>query len=275
MIPWVCTAVEKSSLPFRRHGHRFQPSVLACDNNVTLCQLCAADATAAPKLWGWSWRPLCCTSWLMPLTSTISILGARRGHWHSGHQHWLWQRCQQPTTCTSVEFFRTLKSARFRDIKDCWLCATHSGPFYHFTLSHRHFIHLPLPWPFPIPTEEVGASKPIELLREQKTLWAFALHYALDKDFLRLVPATPLPVDTGSGAVRSWAPIHSIYVHSNSNFPAEPFDSLNLCFQLFTTILVIEGVACSPLSCHVERRFHHSGHQLHQGLIHTCVWWEP
>ena len=136
MIPWVCTAVEKSSLPFRRHGHRFQPSVLARDNNVTLCQLCAADATAAPKLWGWSWRPLCCTSWLMPLTSTISILGARRGHWHSGHQHWLWQRCQQPTTCTSVEFFRTLKSARFRDIKDCWLCATHSGPFYIFLPFH-------------------------------------------------------------------------------------------------------------------------------------------
>jgi hypothetical protein len=60
------------------------------------------------------------------------------------------------------------------------------------------------------------------------------LHYFLDKDFVQLDPATAAQLILAAERLRSWAPlrysIFTIYFHSNSNFPAELFDSINLCF---------------------------------------------
>ena len=99
------------------------------------------------------------------------------------------------------------------------------------------------------PTEEVDASKPTRTLR-CKRLRVLYLHYFLDKDFVQLDPATAAQLILVAERLRSWAPlrysIFTIYFHSNFNFPAELFDSINLCFLLLTTTLVIV-VTCVPV----------------------------
>ena len=105
-------------------------------------------------------------------------------------------------------------------------------------------------FPFNIfPTEEVGTSKPTRTLR-CKRFRVFCLHYFLDKDFVQLDPATAAQLILAAERLRSWAPlrysIFTIYFHSNSNFPAELFNSINLCFLLLTTTLVIV-VTCVPV----------------------------
>ena len=105
---------------------------------------------------------------------------------------------------------------------------------------------------FPVnifPTEEVGASKPTRTLR-CKRLRVLCLHYFLDKDFVQLDPATAAQLILAAERLRSWAPlrysIFTIYFHfqSNSNFPAELFDSINLRFLLLTTTLVHISYLC-------------------------------
>ena len=83
-----------------------------------------------------------------------------------------------------------------------------------------------------------------------KRLRVLCLHYFLDKDFVQLDPATAAQLILAAERLRSWGPlrysIFTIYFHfqSNSNFPAELFDSINLCFLLLTTTLVHISYLC-------------------------------